>query len=106
MHCNKILLESLERILLDKFLEQENEDAIFASLPEGTRDKINTLIYSQTKYTMDDLMSDEGFITYMRKYTEFKKSVRDGVLGKTAVLDVLHGPYLARAVPYQSSKDQ
>ena len=84
MHCHKILLESLERILLDKFLEQENEDAIFASLPEGTRDKINTLIYSQTKYTMDDLMSDEGFITYMRKYTEFKKSVRDGVIGKTA----------------------
>ena len=84
MHCHKILLESLERILLDKFLEQENEDVIFSSLPEGTRDKINTLIYSQTKYTMDDLMSDERFITYIRKYTEFKKSVRDGVLGKTA----------------------
>ena len=84
MHFHKILLESLERILLDKFLEQENKNAIFASLPEGTRDKINTLIYSQTKYTMDDLMSDEGFITYMRKYTEFKKSVRDGVLGNTA----------------------
>ena len=63
MHCHKILLESLERILMDKFLEQENEDVIFASLPEGTRDKINTFIYSQTKYTMDDLMSDEGFIT-------------------------------------------
>ena len=26
MHCHKILLESLERILLDKFLEQESED--------------------------------------------------------------------------------
>ena len=84
MHCHKILLESLERILLDKFVEQENEDVIFASLPEGTRDKINTLIYSQTKYTMDDLMSEQGFITYIWKYTEFKKSVRDGVLGKTA----------------------
>ena len=82
MHCHKILQESLERILLDKFLEQENEDVIFASLPEGTRD--NTLIYFQTKYTMDDLMSDEGFITYIRKYTEFKKRVRDGVLRKTA----------------------
>ena len=44
MHCHKILLKSLERILLDKFLEQENEDVIFARLPEGTRDKINTLI--------------------------------------------------------------
>ena len=84
MHCHKILLESLERILMDKYLEQENEDVIFASLPEGTRDKINTLIYSQTKYTMNDLMSDEGFITYMKKYTRFKKSVRDGVLGKAA----------------------
>ena len=59
MHCQKILLESLERILLDKFLEQENEDAILASLPEGTRDNINTLIYSQTKYTVEALMSDE-----------------------------------------------
>ena len=84
MYCHKILLESLERILLDKFLEQEDEDVIFATLPEGTRDKVNTLIYSQTKYTMDDLMLDEEFITFMRKYTGFKKSVRDGVLGKTA----------------------
>ena len=85
MHCHKILLKSLERILLDKFLEQENEDVIFARLPEGTRDKINTLIYSQTKHTMDDLMSNEGIIAYIRKYTEFKKSVREGVLGKTAL---------------------
>ena len=46
MHCHKILLESLERILLDRFLEQEDEDVSFAI--EGTRDKINTLIYSQT----------------------------------------------------------
>ena len=79
-YCYRVWKESF----LDKFREQENEDVIFASLPEGTRDKINTLIYSQTKYTMDNLMSDEGFITYIRKYTEFKKSVRDGVLGKTA----------------------
>ena len=86
MHCHKILLESLERVLLDRFLEKE-EDVTFASLPEGTRDKINTLIYSQTKYTMDNLMSDKGLITYMsmmRKYTEFKESARDGVLGKIA----------------------
>ena len=33
MHCHKTLLESLERILLDTFLEQENEDVIFATLP-------------------------------------------------------------------------
>ena len=84
MHCHKILLESLERMLLDQFVEQENEDGIFASLPEETRVKINNLIHSQSKYTMDELMSDELFITYIRKYALFKKSVRDGTLGKTA----------------------
>ena len=54
MHCHKIVLESLERILLDKFLEQENEDESFASLPEGTRDKINTLIFLRldTRWTI------------------------------------------------------
>ena len=86
MYCHKTLLESLERILLDTFFEHVKEDVIFASLPEGTRDNINTLIYSQNnyKYTMGDLMSDEGFITDIRSYTDFKKSVRDGMLGKTA----------------------
>ena len=33
---------------------------------------------------MNDPMSDKGCITYMKKYTRFKKSVRDGVLRKTA----------------------
>lgn len=84
MHCHKILLESLERMLLDQFLEQGNEDAIFESLPEETRDKINNLILSQSQYTMDELMSDDFFISYIRKYAVFKKSVRDGALGKTA----------------------
>ena len=84
MHCHKILLESLERILLDQFLEQQNEDEIFAGLPEETRDKISNLISSQSKYAMDELMSDEVFITYIGKYMAFKKSVREGALGKTA----------------------
>ena len=84
MHCHKILLESLERILLDQFLEQQNEDEIFAGLPEETTDKISNLISSQSKYAMDELMSDEVFITYIGKYMAFKKSVREGALGKTA----------------------
>ena len=86
MYCHKTLLESLERILLDTFLEHVKEDLIFDCLPEGTRDKINTLIYSQNnyKYTLGDIMSDEGFITDIRSYTDVKKSVRDGMLGKTA----------------------
>ena len=66
------------------FLSVVCNDVIFDGLPEGTRNKISILIYSKTKYTMGDLMPDEGFITYIRKYTEYKKSVRVRVLGKTA----------------------
>ena len=105
MHCHKTLLESLERILLDTFLEQENEDVIFATLPEGTRDKVNTLIYSQNKYTMDDLMSNERFITYIRRYTGFKKSIRDGMLGKTAQFWISYMDHIW-LVLFLSSKDQ
>ena len=82
MHCRRMLLESLERILLDKFLEQENEDVIFASRSEGTRSKISILIYSQTKYTMVDPMSDEGFITYMKSILNLRRVSEIECLGK------------------------
>ena len=84
MQCHTILLESLERLLLDQFHERENEDSLFASLPEETRDKIDNLKLSQSKHAMGELMSDNLFLAYIRKYMVFKKSARDGAVGKTA----------------------
>ena len=39
---------------------------------------------SYTHRPNSQFMFDAGFLTFMREYTGFKKSARDGVLGKTA----------------------
>ena len=90
MHCHKILLESLERILLDRFLEQENEDVIFSSLPEGTRNKISIFIYSKivSEYdqeipqsqTADNPMEPRGRATQPSRDTRKTNSAKQPAL--------------------------
>ena len=84
VHCHTILLEGLERILLEQFLDHKGEDTVFASLPDEIKDKINNLIQCPSKYMMEEVMSAKGYIAYIRKYFGFKQKVRDGELGKTA----------------------
>ena len=82
VHCHKILLEGLERILLEQFLDNDAEDTVFANLPDELKDKINNLTQFPSKYMMEEIMSYENCIAYIRKYIGFKQKVRDGELEK------------------------
>ena len=48
MICHKIVLESLERLLLKRFLDKQGESMVFENLPDNSNEKlVKYLIYHQ-----------------------------------------------------------
>ena len=83
MYCHKILLESLERILLEQFLAQEGNEDVFDNLPEQSKEKLRNLTQRPSNELLEEVVHDEPIQTYIRKYSDFRENVRGGELGKT-----------------------
>ena len=98
MHCHKIVLESLERVLLDRFLSMEGIEKVFDSLPDASKDRVNTLMESPLKDMMDEVVEDEQIHTLVRKYADFKEMVREGELGKTAMFWISYMDHIWRVL--------
>ena len=67
MVCHKTVLESLERLLIKRFLEHTCESNIFDNLPE-TAVKLNEMKSSSTKDKLHDCINDPDITGYIRKY--------------------------------------
>ena len=75
LHCHKIMLEALERLLLQKFLVDQHEDSIFMSLSEIAKTRIEEFPIKPTKNTLDELLEDETVTQYLQKYILFLDKV-------------------------------
>jgi hypothetical protein len=84
MHCHKSLLESLERLVLEQFLAKCGEDKVFDSLPESSKSQVQNLIQTPSKEMLDQLCSDDAVSSYLKDYLQYRESISDGKLGKTA----------------------
>lgn len=84
MVCHKIVLESLEKLLLKTFLSQTGQNEIFETLPDESKKKVKKVKLSLNKKSIEDLLNDNQITSYLKQYAEFRDGVQNGALGKTA----------------------
>ena len=86
IHCHKIVLEALERLLFEKFTSSRNEDTLCTDISEISRAKIHDLVENLCEEFLDNALNDEEIVSYLMDFHTFASSVRTGALGKTAQL--------------------
>ena len=84
MVCHKTVLESLERLLMKRFLEHRGESNFFDNLPETAKVNLNDIKSSVAKDKLNDCINDTEIAGYIQKYCQFREDVANGALGKTA----------------------
>ena len=84
MNCHKVMLESLERLLFEKFLVLQGEDAFLEKLSEESRKNLEALVKDISNEL--NLLSDGEFMTNTEDYINFREAVRQGNYGKTSQL--------------------
>ena len=86
MNCHKVMLESLERLLFEKFLVLQGEDAFLEKLSEKSRKNLEALVKDISSEKELNLLSDGEFMTNTEDYINFREAVRQGNYGKTSQL--------------------
>ncbi|KAK3735621.1 hypothetical protein QZH41_007397 [Actinostola sp. cb2023] len=79
IRVHKIVLEALERLLLDVFENQHEEE-----LTEETKELLCRLADDPCEENLSNALSSESCAELLLHYSEFKAKVCDGQLGKTA----------------------
>jgi hypothetical protein len=77
MFCLKTVSEAMERLLMERFIDEENVDV---SNPKA----LFNLIQSCSQETLDLALQDPSTLTILKKHNTYEDKVRNGHLGKTA----------------------
>ena len=80
INCHKVVVKSLERLLLDRYLETK----CLKSLPGDFLQEIDYIINERTSENLDATMQNEALVNFLQEYSSFRQQVRSGSLGKTA----------------------
>ncbi len=84
LHCHKTMMECLERLLLEQFMMERNEEELLDSLPASSCCNLIQTEKSLTKENLEKVTEDDALNTYTEEYLQYKREVRNGKLGKTA----------------------
>ena len=84
MACHKTMLEALERVLLVEFVISKNRAKLLESQSQETI--MTDLLELPSKTTIEAVQEDTEMMSLVKEYAEFKESVRQGDMGKTAQL--------------------
>lgn len=77
LFCLKTVTEALERLLLEKFAQEEKIEVSSVSLL--------SLVQNCSRENLDQAMQDPGTLSILEKYVAYEHKVRQGHLGKTAM---------------------
>ena len=83
--CHKVLVEALHRLLMNEFKETNEGRQICDGLKSHHEKYLGHQLQNPNKEVLEALMDDVIVNAFVEKYLEFCDSVRNGVLGKTAV---------------------
>ena len=86
MTCHKTMLEALERLLLLEFLVTTNRSSLLDKLDDAQKDVFRGLLETPSVTALGDACANEALSSLILEYSEFKQTIRDGDLGKTAIL--------------------
>ena len=84
LHCHIVILESLERLLVDQFLIESGATDLASLLPRESLDSLAGLSQQLDKDTLADVSANPNVITVLSSLTRFRSAVKAGKLGKTA----------------------
>ena len=82
LHCHKVVLESLERLLYVHCLDEK--ERIFDNLPDESKNIIETMIQCPSQHVLNELLKDPTCQNIFTKVELFKVNIRKGEHGKTA----------------------
>ena len=85
MHCHKVVLESLERILLQQFLNREGLENVPDGLPETSKQMLEMIVDNPSDNQLQASLNDLHISALVQRYSAFKERVKEGELGKTAM---------------------
>ena len=86
MHCHKIMYESLHRLLLEKFMIDNEGSEWYSPLPEESLQKLDKLLQSNFSEFVKTLVTDTSLNDFMNAYLKYQDEIRNGKHGKTAKL--------------------
>jgi hypothetical protein len=86
MHCHKILLEALERLLFEEFCFSLGEERPLIGLPDDSFELPKILVDEPDNASFESALNNEDISSYIDAYAKFRHDVRTGHLGKTAQL--------------------
>ena len=72
MNCHKVMLESLERLLFEKFIVLQGEDAFLEKLSEESRKNLEAFVKDISSEKELNLLSDEEFMTNTEDYINLR----------------------------------
>ena len=104
MLCHKTMLEALERLLMMEFLISTNRTGLLDT--DLQKSVMRDLIEMPSRTTMDATKEEGNVMSLVQDYMDFKETVRQGDLGKTAQLWMLYIDHIwlildvTRAVKY------
>ena len=81
LRVHKVMLEALERLLLEKFEQSLPQTEI---LSQEASELLLNLSKKPTHDTLQKMKENDACCSFFARYKQFKQSVRDGKLGKTA----------------------
>lgn len=84
LHCHKVMLECLERLLLEQFMLKKGDANWFTSLPIESLQKLDDLAQAGSAVNLSSVLEDDNVCGLINSYLEFRDGVRNGDLGKTA----------------------
>ena len=83
INCHKIMAKSLERLLLDRYLETRCLKGLPCDLLQAIG-RINHIIYERTSENLHPAMQNKALDNFLEEYSSFRQQVRSGTQGKTA----------------------
>ena len=89
LHCHKTVLESLEMLVVEQFMDERGEAYVFEKLSDSSSSKLQDLIQNPSRMTLEKVSNDQGVSHYLKDYMAYRHSIEDGKYGKAA-LDPVH----------------
>ena len=83
IHCHKVMVEAIERLLLHAFESISDPNMSRGNTPEKMG-KLEVLIKERNKEKLESVVNDHDFHSYLEVYSIFREGVKRGNHGKTA----------------------
>ena len=78
LNCPRVMLESIERPLFEKFLAVQGDQSLSKSLSQQSKINLGESVTTISKENEQNLLSEEEFTTKADGYINFRKAARQG----------------------------